>query len=46
MQVFSKMNKRLDEDKCRFVCKELINKDVCKKGFICNPSNYEFKYNK
>ena len=28
-----------DDDKCQRKCKELIDKGVCDKGFICNPSN-------
>ena len=32
---------RLNDDKCRCECKEFIDKDVCDKGFIWNPSNYE-----
>ena len=27
-------------------CKELINKDVCDKGFIWNPSNFDCKFDK
>ena len=30
---------RWNEYKCRCECKELINKGVCDKGFIWNPSN-------
>ena len=29
---------RWNDDKCRCECKELIDKDVCDKGFIWNPS--------
>ena len=32
---------RWNEDKCRCECKELIDKGVCDKGFIFNPSNCE-----
>ena len=28
-------------DKCRCECKELIDKSVCEKGFICNSSKCE-----
>ena len=28
-----------NKDKCRWVCKELIDKGTCNKGFIWNPSN-------
>ena len=34
------------ENKCRFECKELIDKGVCHKGFIWNPSNCECECNK
>ena len=30
---------RSNKDKCRCECKELIDKGVCDKGFIFNPSN-------
>ena len=30
---------RWNKDKCRWECKELIDKRVCDKGFIFNPSN-------
>ena len=33
--------KRWNDDKCRCECKELIDKGVCVKGFICNPSYCE-----
>ena len=29
---------RWNEDKCRCECKELIDKGICDKGFIRNPS--------
>ena len=32
---------RWNKDKCRCECKELIDKGVCDKGLIWNPSNYE-----
>ena len=45
MQVF--LNKqRWNEDKCRCQCKELIDKGVCDKGLILNPSNYECECDK
>ena len=28
---------RWNQDKCRYECKELIDKGVCEKGFIWNP---------
>ena len=34
---------RQNKDKCRCKCKELIDKGICDKGFIQNPSNIEFK---
>ena len=37
---------RWKEDKCRRECKELIDKGVCDKGFIWNPSNYECECDK
>ena len=38
MQVFN--NKQCwNKDKCRFECKELIDKGACNKGFIWNLSN-------
>ena len=30
---------RWNKDKCKCECKELIDKGVCHKGFIWNPSN-------
>ena len=35
-----------NKDKCRFECKELIDKEVCDKGFIWNPSNCESECDK
>ena len=32
---------RWNKDKCKCECKELIDKGVCDKGFIWNPSNCE-----
>ena len=32
---------RWNKHKCRCECKELIDKGVCDKGFICNPSYCE-----
>ena len=37
---------RWNKDKCRSECKELINKGVCYKGYIFNPSNCECEYDK
>ena len=33
-------------DECRCQCKELIDKGVCSKGFIWNPSNCECECDK
>ena len=35
-----------NEDKCRCKCKELIDKEVCDKGFIWNLSNREYQCDK
>ena len=37
---------RRNKDKCRCECKELIDKGVCDKGFIWNPSNSECECDK
>ena len=37
---------RWNEEKCRCECKELIDKEVCDKGFIWNPSNCECECDK
>ena len=37
---------RLNKDRCRCECKELIDKGICDKGFIWNPSNYECECDK
>ena len=37
---------RCNENKSRCECKELIDKGVCDKGFIWNPSNCECECNK
>ena len=37
---------RWNEDKCMYEYKELIDKGVCNKGFICNPSNCECECDK
>ena len=34
------------QNKCRCECKKLINKRICDKGFIWNPSNCECECNK
>ena len=35
---------RKNDDKCRCECKELIDKGICVKGFLLNPSNCEREY--
>ena len=35
-----------NNEKCRCECKELIDKGMCDKGFIWNPSNYECECDK
>ena len=37
---------RWNKNKCRFEWKELIDKQVCDKGFICNPSNCDCECDK
>ena len=37
---------RQNKDKCRCECKELIDKGVCDKGYIFNPSNCKFECDK
>ena len=34
------------EDKCMCECKKLIDKGVCDKGFVWNPSQCECEYDK
>ena len=41
MQAFVILNKAGMMIKCKCECKELIDKDVCDKGFIWNTSNCE-----
>ena len=36
----------MNEDKCRCECKELIDKGVCDKGYVWNPSNCECECDK
>ena len=35
-----------NEGKCRCECKELMDKEICDKGFIWNPSNCECECDK
>ena len=37
---------RWNEDKCRGECKELIDKGVCDKAYVWNPSNCECECHK
>ena len=37
---------RWNENKCRYECKELIDKGMCHKGSISNPSNCECEFDK
>ena len=37
---------RWNNDKCRIEYKELIDKGVCDKGYIWNPSNCEYECDK
>ena len=46
MQLFVITNKDGMKNKCRCECKELIDKGVCDKGYIWNPSNYECECDK
>ena len=42
----SNNKQRWNGDKCRCECKELIDKEMCDKGFIWNPSNCECECDK
>ena len=44
--MFVTIKKKWNEDKCRCECKELIDKGMCDKGFIWNPSNCECEFDK
>ena len=33
---------RWNKDQCRCGCKELIDKDLCDKRYIFNPSNFQY----
>ena len=39
-------NNKRNKNKCRCECKELIDKGICDKGFIWNPSNCECECDK
>ena len=45
MQVFNN-KQRWNNEKCRCECKELIEKGICDKRFILNPSNCKCEWNK
>ena len=45
-KIICNSKQRWSENKCRYECKELIDKGVCDKGFIWNPSNCECEYDK
>ena len=38
-EIICSNKQRWNKDKCRCECKELIDKEVCNKGFIWNPSS-------
>ena len=40
------INENWNKDKCRCQCKELVDKQKCNKGFIWNPSNFNYECNK
>ena len=44
--IVSNNKQRWNNDKCRCECKELIDKGVCDKGSIWNPSNCEWECDK
>ena len=37
---------RWNNDKCRCECKELTGREICNKGFIWNPTNWDCKCDK
>ena len=43
---FCNNKQRCNDDKCQCECKKLIDKGVCDKGFIWNPSNCEWESDK
>ena len=45
-KIISNSKQRWNKDKCRYECKELIDKGVCGKGYIWNPSNCECECDK
>ena len=44
--IVSNNKQRWSKDKCRCECKEVIDKEVCDKGYIWNPSNCECESDK
>ena len=45
-KIICNSKQRWNEDECRCECKELIDKGLCDKGFIFNPSNSECECDK
>ena len=45
-EIICNHKQRWNEEKCRCKCKELIDKRVCDKGYIFNPSNCECECDK
>ena len=45
-KIICNSKQRWHEGKCRFEFKELIDKGVCDKGYVWNPSNCRWKCNK
>ena len=43
---FCNNKQRWNKNKCRYECKELLDKEVCDKGFIFKPSNCECECDK
>ena len=40
-KIICNSKQRWNIDKCKWECKELIDKGICDKGYIWNPSNCE-----
>ena len=45
-EIICNNKQRWNKDKCRCECKKLIDKEVCDKGYIFNPSNCTCKFDK
>ena len=41
IKIICNSKQRWNEDKCRCECKEVIDKGICDKGYVRNPSNCE-----